>query len=855
MQEAYRVGVSIALSGDVGQIIGKLIHDFERLDQAVNSSKEGLSGLTGALKGMAREGKSAADAWDKVAKSIQAAAKAARDAGAAAASMQPRGGSQRNAASQAQDVIDSARNAARSRQGSPGGRDLVPAPYQPSRGRYGDSGSGPTIALPYSSSSRSLVPSYPSGTEALEGEIIPPGPRAYSGGPPAGPYGPTINGTYWYPHAGGPTWGGGAGGGGGGGAGGVPAASPGGGALVPTMPPLNAPWLSHTYVPGKPLGSLDDFNGMAMLPDIAGFAWMKENWQRGAEFEAEQSHLAAQGFSAAQVAQAGDEALQVSRDVGAISPLASLHLINKLMNVTQDRDVALNKDLLEQYAKASVVLSSYGHGGELHELDAAVRAGEFRGVLTHTGKDGRQEIDVAGLTEFLNRILAMASVSGGDIGPSKVLQFLRSAGAAGTITTPEELTRAMALQIALGSSKAGSSLQGFEQQFTAGRMSEAAANLLIQMGIIQGGGDARHNPHLAKMGIGQFMMKPGAMPAGLQEEAAKNPSLFIMQELLPKFQQMLTQVYGDRYTKGDEKTRLMYESAIASQVASRIPGGVEMTEVIRNILLMQRDVAATEAALKRDQYAIQMGQNPEMQARSLGASYQGLQTVLGVSTIQVAAKGLGDLTGALNDLAKWCEAHAGATKVGMEMLAGALVALGAVGIVALASSFGGLTGALMALGAATAAGTHFFTWLDQELHRLFSWVHSPLTAAIDAVTGGKSENSDQILKDIHKNGVVVPWWFPLPTPAGGRREPFPFSFGASAAAAPTAGNMGNSGPKGTHDDPVVVHVQNQPSPSDIARGVSGWQATKANKPPTGYTGTDNRVDPFGTFAGMINAPY
>ena len=58
----------------------------------------------------------------------------------------------------------------------------------------------------------------------------------------------------------------------------------------------------------------------------------------------------------------------------------------------------------------------------------------------------------------------------------------------------------MALQIAPGSPKAGMALQGFEQQFAAGCMSEAAAGVLIKTGIVHGGGDARHNRCLAKPG-------------------------------------------------------------------------------------------------------------------------------------------------------------------------------------------------------------------------------------------------------------------------------------------------------------------------------------------------------------------
>jgi hypothetical protein len=561
--------------------------------------------------------------------------------------------------------------------------------------------------------------------------------------------------------------------------------------------------------------------------------------------------------------------------------MAALHIVDKLMNVTQDKETALDPKLIDSYAKMSVVLSSYGHGGdELGELDAAIRGGEFRGALTHEGKDGKREIDIKGLTEFLDRLTAMNAISGGDIGPRKVLGFLRSSGAAGTLISPEELTRSMALQIALGQSKAGSALQGFEQQFTAGRMSEAAANLLIEMGIIKGGGDAKHNPYLVKMGPGQMMMRPGAMPEGMQEEAAKNPSFFIMEQLLPRFREKILEVYGDRYTKGDEKTRLMYESAMAQQVASRIPGGNEMTEVIRNVLLMGRDVDAVDKALKRNQYQIASENNPVIQAQALKAANDALETTVGKSTIPLAAPALLNLTGALNDLTKWAQEHSPEVKLGLEALTGALIALGSVGIIALAGMLSPLSTALIVLGAAVGPAAKGIEALGDKITALMAPFSQPAENLGAALAGRAPVDLSKVDPSKVRKGMVLPWWMPIPVPAGGEREPRPSwmpniwqELGLASAhgatlgkpgsapnsgdlkpAAPSASIMFQQGPKGTSTDPIMVHVQNQLSGSDIARGVSTNQASKANRPPTGYTGTDNRIDPLGYFSGMVNMP-
>jgi hypothetical protein len=60
---------------------------------------------------------------------------------------------------------------------------------------------------------------------------------------------------------------------------------------------------------------------------------------------------------------------------------------------------------------------------------------------------------------------------------------------------------------------------------------------------------------------------------------------------------------------------------------------------------------------------------------------------------------------------------------------------------------------------------------------------------------------------------------------------------------------------GTDSHPLVVHVQNQVTGEDIARGTTSYQASKLNRPPSGFTGSDTRIDPLGAFYGMVTSPY
>jgi hypothetical protein len=186
------------------------------------------------------------------------------------------------------------------------------------------------------------------------------------------------------------------------------------------------------------------------------------------------------------------------------------------------------------------------------------------------------------------------------------------------------------------------------------------------------------------------------------------------------------------------------------------------------------------------------------------------------------------------------------------------VALGAVGIIALAGTLGGLTGVFAGLGAATAVAVEGVKALDMWLHKTFGGII------------GSSADVEKTQKSMKEHGVVLPWWAPLPafggvtreerpgwakwsdwlgtTPANGSTASAP---GASKPSAPMASTM-PSGPKGTQEDPFIVHVQNQPTGDDLARGVAGNIAGKMNRAPSGYTGSDMRIDPLQGFYGMVS---
>lgn len=55
-----------------------------------------------------------------------------------------------------------------------------------------------------------------------------------------------------------------------------------------------------------------------------------------------------------------------------------------------------------------------------------------------------------------------------------------------------------------------------------------------------------------------------------------------------------------------------------------------------------------------------------------------------------------------------------------------------------------------------------------------------------------SKQADKALKDIQQNGLLMPWWSPLPTGAGNTRAPFPWSGPEMPGAAPAVGSVTTS---------------------------------------------------------------
>lgn len=344
--------------------------------------------------------------------------------------------------------------------------------------------------------------------------------------------------------------------------------------------------------------------------------------------------LLAQGFSREQVAEAYSTAVSGQQSIPGASLTGNLNIISKLMAVTQDPVASLK--LMPEFARLGVVLDAQNKGHEGDALMAAIRAGEFRGVLTHHDeKTGKDTVDVERMVKFVRMMMATSIATKGNIGPAQMYQFLKSGGVTASMIDDESLfADSIALQLAMGSHKAGNALQALGTQFGSGRMSSGAMNLMTAMGLI------KDPTKVQKVGIGQFLLLPGALDPAVANAATTNPAEFVLHHLVPKMREFLrTGVYQGGTAKNpktiqigspdfdklphEEQEKALYR--FATSLASRQTGANEIVEIMRNALLIERDRAALRGALGRDAFGIMANDNPAVRVKALGAAWEGLE--------------------------------------------------------------------------------------------------------------------------------------------------------------------------------------------------------------------------------------
>jgi len=673
---AYQIGID--LIANEAKVVGPLKAMFdlmEKVEGATKSAQNSLNEMVSSLRGAGRDANSLAVAMERVAKAAKEAARAGPIGGGSAG--------RTGAAAAAGATAQAERVAAASA--------LANRPASASQ-----------ALLTYESSSRALVPFGSSQrARASGGPLMLSGPQSYPmltgpqaplmlAGPQGGggglvatgrgygqgsqQYGPFAGnagrpfmpgpGGFANPYAGpssGPT---------------INMA----GQVIPPAPPL--PPLPPLPPSGSPSPfRLPKFNRHKIhqasvsaatemaVPAYVGFEALKSVFDPTVDKDAALAGLMTQGFTLDQVQQAYKQAQTTQQKVRGSGVISNIEITSMLMANTQDAGAAIAAT--PDYARLGVALAATGHGDEMKDLQAAMGSAELRGIMFKKDASGKEVPNPEGLGLFLRENLAANAMSHGRIGPAQINQFLKSGGiSAGTMTDQALFADSLPLMLAMGPARAGTALQGFGMQFSAGRMSEAAVNLLSEMGIV------KDRKAVRKVGMGQFMLKPGAMADGDVENARNTPAAFIMDRLLPQIDSWLTKNYGERFTKGDDKTRVQYEAAAFQQIASRIPGGNEMAETMRNNPLIFRDREAFKKTMGRNIEDIQDANNPKITEKALSSAFEAFKISLGDAAMKPAIDMLNGFTGALNKMADWAKANPDGAKAALEGLAIGVAALG-----------------------------------------------------------------------------------------------------------------------------------------------------------------------------------
>lgn len=814
--------MSLALNGGTGKIVQKLIEDFGKLDKVIQKTNTSLNTLVSGMRTLRREAEGTANAMKGAATAMERAARSSQRSRSSTGDRTGSGRSGSSGFSMLGDPYPPGGGQSPSRPPPPG------LPYQrpalPSRMAalpYGQALSGggyPSTGGFYGSGAgtRFYGPGSPGYT------IIPPGAAGGAGGPPA-PRGPTINGQPFRPGAAsygpyGPPFGGGGG--------------------YPPVPPI-PPFPGQPPGPQQPGGGAFNVpsntsfkNHYATIASGAGLSLVEDTLKKSAEVQEMLLRLQTMGFSPEQAnVKAYNKAFEVTRSVRGTDVKSNLELLRDIQGTIANPEESLA--LLPEFARMEVALARIkGGGGAIEaEMLAAVKGGEYRGAFSYTDpKTGRPDpnrIDIEKAKQFIQAELISSAVTGGTIDPKQLLQFMRSANYSGALLTDKALFgQSLAFMQALGASNAGTAIQGFEQQFGAGKMSEGAANLLLEMGILHGGKTAKSNPFMRKYGIGQYFIDPKAYEPGVQMQAIKDPFDFAQGYLFKHFQAFLEKHLGDTYTKASPEDKSAMELNYAGQVASRQPGARAIAEAIRVMALMNRDVKQFEKVAQLPVSDIITMNNPVVAGQAFKASAGGVQVAAGMPAMNDVIAGLNAIAGGLNSLSEWSKNNPTATKVALEGITAALVGLGVggAGYIAL-TALSGPAGLLAALG----AGLYGLYAGVKALEEKFpspttkeGWAKVPLTRYW----------FQQKAHDIFGIGSA---------PTGPMDQPGP--------AAPTQATMENRGARAT---PVPVHVVNM---GDAAHATGQGLAHMGNKPQQGISGFDTSTsDINGLYYGLAGVP-
>lgn len=845
--------MTIGLEGNLGQIIGEVLGEFEKLDQAVNRVKNDVTELNPAMRSLAESGVSAANAWAKAATAIERAANAA--------SRMPRGPLAMPAPGTPQTAAEVVANA-RANRGSMPTAISVPELTGPTQPYQPQGGSASNMPVLWQSQSRDAQPvGQPFTPYGAYGPSRPPrgpgtalvpfsplgGGGGDSGEPPRRGGGYTTSGDPYDGPYGGPV---------------QPYGGTGrNGEPIDLEPPSRAQ--SWIYGGGperawnwRPRRHRHSWQTTAMESGVVAYGGY-EAGKHVVDLSAEASQLKAglrgEGFTDKQVKAAYDEAFKVQQKVRGSDVLGNLQLLSEIQSSVQNADEAMK--LLPVFAKYKVALSTLGRSSGAEMLALIKLADETNRVGSIDPKTGKWDVDLPKLDHYLKTIVTATGQTYGNVDPQQMLLWQRNLNWSGQNLPDDAIFQNLALIQALGASRAGRGLFAVEQQWAAGQMSQVSADMAIQFGLIKGGGTAKTNPHVKVKGFGTYMVAPDGWAPGVSEQLRTHPQQFLLETLVPHLDTWI-RAHIPGYDRMTPAQKSYEEIRLGSAISSRDPARAYLGELVSLRGQVDRDVERGQELMRHDVAKRMTEKNAKVDLSAFGGAWQAFELALGNAALQPAIAALNALTGDLNSLSDWARKNPDGAKKALEGLAAGVGAFAAGSAAALAMGVLTGPGGFIAVAAGIEALGHSLTSMPPWLIHIISgaaaggMVAGAPGAAVGAGVGAAVaiSGSPTMNKKLPSGASPTNWL--LGGPFGPELQWMQDHWlHASKPAAPMGTNNGQ---------PVAVHVtggqvdSRVTNPGDLVHGVASGIANQSNRPPSGVTGHDLRIDLGSAYAGFHN---
>lgn len=539
-----------------------------------------------------------------------------------------------------------------------------------------------------------------------------------------------------------------------------------------------------------------------------------------------------------------------SRNVPGSTRAEALEVFTDLKNTFGDFDEA--KAELEPMLKLVTTLKmadlKQGGEGNMSQALAMARFIEDQGGAIDPAHP--EKYDQAKFDEIAKKAVSIYVATQGRVAPREMLAFQKMARTGGMMMDDHALYEETPyFAQGFGASKLGTAIFSDVQVMLGNRMTPKTEDELGYMGMF--GGMKKNKKE--KMVWDQDTLRE-------KDLLAHDPYAWIHDVLGAQIAKKLG--VDDHTKEGQEAVLLKFTEMAQRSTIAGLWG-----DVYRNYFPAQKE-GRNIAAQDPDMQGHFMKEDPMAQILVFRAAENELMVTLGELLKGPAIEWLKKLTTGLHGIVDFMDAHpksaeefvrvAAEVAIGMKILGGVAMAAFFIGPVlkmvgGIAMLGGGLAKLALALIPFEAGGAALAGLAGLEAGAaglaaaagggaakggvLKSIMWGGPVAAVGAATYGAFQGARMSGEDIAKHGEngEIPMMM----------DEFGHAIGYYKPNRPTADSLvsqTSGGPKGTQEDPFVVHVQNQISESGIARGVSSNQSSKMNRPPSGYTGSDVRMD-------------